>query len=69
MVNVTITCPVNDPTGICSFLEGAGAGMGILFQYFTISIPGLLIALALITGVALLFGAVAKRIAQGVQVK
>jgi hypothetical protein len=25
---MTITCPVNDSSGVCSTMEGAGAGLG-----------------------------------------
>jgi hypothetical protein len=30
---MTITCPVNDSSGVCATMEGAGAGLGIFIQY------------------------------------
>lgn len=44
----TITCPVNDTSGICSIMEGAGAGLGIFIQYMGIALPVLLIILAMV---------------------
>jgi len=29
---MTITCPVNDSTGVCSTMDSAGAGLGVFIQ-------------------------------------
>jgi hypothetical protein len=29
---MAITCPVNDTSGVCGTMEGAGAGLGIFIQ-------------------------------------
>jgi hypothetical protein len=45
---MTITCPVNDSSGVCSTMEGAGAGLGIFIQYMGQALPVLLIILAMV---------------------
>lgn len=45
---MTITCPVNDTSGVCATMEGAGAGLGIFIQYMGIALPVLLIILAMV---------------------
>ena len=44
----TITCPVNDTSGICSTMDGAGAGLGVFIQYMGQALPYLLIVLGLV---------------------
>ena len=45
---MTITCPVNDTSGVCGTMEGAGAGLGIFIQYMGQALPVLLIILAMV---------------------
>lgn len=45
---MTITCPVNDTSGVCATMEGAGAGLGIFIQYMGQALPVLLIILAMV---------------------
>ena len=45
---MTITCPVNDSSGVCSTMEGAGAGLGVFIQYMGQALPVLLIILAMV---------------------
>lgn len=45
---MTISCPVNDTSGICATMEGSGAGLGIFLQYLGQALPVLLIILALV---------------------
>lgn len=30
---MAISCPVNDTSGVCGTMEGAGAGLGIFIQF------------------------------------
>jgi hypothetical protein len=45
---MTIQCPVNDTSGVCSTMDSAGAGLGVFIQYMGIALPVLLIVLALV---------------------
>lgn len=45
---MAISCPVNDTSGVCATMEGAGAGLGIFIQYMGQALPVLLIFLALV---------------------
>ncbi len=45
---MTITCPANDTTGVCTTMDSAGAGLGVFIQYMGSALPTLLIVLALI---------------------
>jgi F0F1-type ATP synthase assembly protein I len=45
---MTITCPVNDTSGVCATMEGAGAGLGVFIQYMGQALPVLLIILAMV---------------------
>lgn len=45
---MTITCPVNDTSGVCSTMDGAGAGLGVFIQYMGQALPVLLIILAMV---------------------
>lgn len=45
---MTITCPVNDTSGVCGTMEGAGAGLGVFIQYMGQALPVLLIILAMV---------------------
>jgi F0F1-type ATP synthase assembly protein I len=45
---MAITCPVNDSSGVCGTMEGAGAGLGIFIQYMGQALPVLLIILAMV---------------------
>ena len=45
---MAITCPVNDSSGVCATMEGAGAGLGIFIQYMGQALPVLLIILAMV---------------------
>lgn len=45
---MTITCPVNDTSGICSIMDAAGAGLGIFVQYMATALPPLLVILAIV---------------------
>lgn len=45
---MAITCPVNDTSGVCGTMEGAGAGLGIFIQYMGQALPVLLIILAMV---------------------
>ena len=45
---MTITCPVNDSSGVCATMEGAGAGLGIFIQDMGQALPVLLIILAMV---------------------
>jgi F0F1-type ATP synthase assembly protein I len=45
---MTITCPVNDTTGVCGVMDSAGAGLGIFIQYMGSALPVLLIILAMV---------------------
>ncbi len=44
----TITCPVNDSSGVCDTMSGAGAGLGVFIQYMGQALPVLLIILAMV---------------------
>ena len=53
---MTIACTdINDSTGICTTLEGTGAGIGVFVQYLGMALPSLLIILGVI-GVVLAIG-------------
>lgn len=45
---MAITCPVNDSSGVCDIMAGAGAGLGIFIQYMGQALPVLLIILAMV---------------------
>lgn len=45
---MAINCPVNDTSGVCGTMEGAGAGLGIFIQYMGQALPTLLIILAMV---------------------
>jgi hypothetical protein len=45
---LVISCPVNDTSGVCSTMEGAGAGLGVFIQYMGQALPTLLIILAMV---------------------
>lgn len=45
---MAISCPVNDTSGVCGTMEGAGAGLGIFIQYMGQALPVLLIILAMV---------------------
>lgn len=45
---MTITCPVNDTSGVCTTMDSAGAGLGVFIQYMGTALPALLIVLALV---------------------
>jgi len=45
---MTITCPVNDTSGVCATMDSAGAGLGVFIQYMGTALPVLLIVLALV---------------------
>lgn len=45
---MTITCPENDTSGVCSTMAGAGAGLGVFIQYMGQALPTLLIILAMV---------------------
>jgi hypothetical protein len=45
---MTISCPVNDTSGVCGTMEGAGAGLGVFIQYMGQALPTLLIILAMV---------------------
>jgi len=45
---MAISCPINDTSGVCGTMEGAGAGLGIFIQYMGQALPVLLIILAMV---------------------
>lgn len=45
---MAISCPVNDTSGVCGTMEGAGAGLGVFIQYMGQALPVLLIILAMV---------------------
>ena len=56
---MTITCPVNDSTGICNILDSTGAGIVVFLQYLVIVLPVFLIILGVIGGVVAIIMAIA----------
>jgi hypothetical protein len=64
-----ITCPVSDPTGICSLLEGTGAGLGIFINYLALSLPILLVVIAVVGGIVVIMGAIGKLIGSKIHTK
>jgi hypothetical protein len=44
---------------LCGTMEGAGAGLGVFFQYLVAALPGFILILALIGGVVAIVWAVA----------
>lgn len=59
-IKMAITCPVNDTSGVCSTMEGAGAGLGIFVQYMGLALPTLLIVLVLLGIIGAIGFAIAK---------
>jgi len=45
---MTISCPVNDSTGVCGLMESSGAGLGVFFQYLAQGLPSLLLILIIV---------------------
>jgi hypothetical protein len=66
---MTVTCPENDTTGICSTLEGTGAGLGVFFQYLGASLPSFILILAVIGGVVAVFYGIASVIKGSLNVR
>ena len=62
----TITCPVNESTGICSLLTETGAGLGVFIGYMGQSLPTLLIVIGVVGGIVAVVFAVAKLISSGI---
>jgi len=46
---MAITCPENST--LCETMAGAGAGIGVFFEYLVIALPTLIITLAMIGAV------------------
>lgn len=63
---VTITCPANESTGLCSLLNEVGAGTGIFLQYMGVALPFLIVILGVIGGVIAIFFAIAHLIKNNV---
>ena len=61
---MTITCPTNDSTGVCTTMDSAGAGLGVFIQYMGVALPVLLIILAMV-GIIVAIGYGIARVVAG----
>lgn len=64
-MTINVSCPTTDELGVCSLMESTGAGIGVLLKYLALSLPYILIVFALVGGVVLIIGAIAKVIRTG----
>ena len=61
-----ITCPVNDTSGVCATMQGAGAGLGVFIQYMGQALPTLLIILAMVGIIVAVGYGIAKVVEGGI---
>lgn len=66
---MSIVCPANDSTGICSILDSTGAGLGVFIQYMGTALPVLLIILGVIGGIVAIIWAIAHVIKGSIGVR
>lgn len=63
---MTIQCPVNDTSGVCETMNGAGAGLGVFIQYMGQALPALLIILAMVGIIVAVGYGIAKVVEGGI---
>lgn len=61
-----VSCPTNDTVGICSTLESAGLGIGVLLQSLSTPLVFFLIMLGIVGGVVAIVFAIAAVIRKAI---